>query len=156
MEISLEGKASTKNNFTKNNRADTTIEDEVSNKKVSSIKKKSETAGNKNTMMHHGKNHVKGHVRNKKSKVAYPKIILYQGPLSKAIEKMLYGKATTDEKRSQIEKMIQKMKVDKKSKVQKKPASYKMKGFVDNVNVEATHKTTTEATKNKTVNAGKF
>jgi hypothetical protein len=153
LEITLQGQAATKNNFTKNNSADSTTEDEVSNKKVSEIKKKSVTTNKKSSMIHHNKNHVKGHVRNK---VAYPKIILYQGPLSKAIEKMLYGKATTAEKRSQIEKIIHNMKDNKKSKVEKKPSMYKIKGFVDNVQVEATRKSTTETTtKNKTVNAGK-
>ncbi|XP_066918726.1 uncharacterized protein [Clytia hemisphaerica] len=120
LEINIKGAAATKNNFTKNNKPS-----ELEGKHQNLAKKKSSTGKKRSSAKHSSK-------KTKKSKIAFPKIILYQGPLSKDIARILYGKASNAKKRSEIMKIIK-----KKSKVQKK---YKVKGYVDNVAVGATKK----------------
>lgn len=123
LEINIKGQAATKNNFTKNERPGAELEGKKS------------VEGKKRSSQQVQSQHNKGSrsaKKIKKSKVAFPKIILYQGPLSKEIERMLYGKMSDTKKRSEI------MKILKRSQKTHQPQTkkYKVKGYVDNVKVD--------------------
>ena len=121
LEITINGEAATKNNFTKNDRPSDELE------------RKRSTAGKKRSPQHKVTNVKKN---TKKSK--FPKIILYQGPLSKDIERMLYGKMSSSQKKSEIMKIMKKsQKANSSSPQQQQQKKYKVKGYVDNVRVDA-------------------
>ena len=127
LEITINGQAATKNNFTKNDRPS----NELERKRSTSDKKRSQKG-----------NHAVG---KKSKKSSFPKIILYQGPLSKDIERMLYGKMSNAKRRSEIAKIL------KKSRKSQQAKKYKVKGFVDNVSVDAA----TSKKKSSQLDAGK-
>ena len=123
LEIKINGAAATKSNFTKNDRPS----DELERKRSTAGKKRSPSTQHKVT-------NVKKN--NKKSK--FPKIILYQGPLSKDIERMLYGKMSSSQKKSEIMKILKKsQKTAASSSSTQQQKKYKVKGYVDNVRVDA-------------------
>jgi len=162
LEIKTAGEASTKNNFTRSLGNEKEYAEKPS--KVEFAAKKSND-GNKKKHTHNKKQTKKHRKGSKRSRIGFPKIILYQGPLSKALEAMLKSKASGDKKRSEIERMFRHSRMmgnhvslgedesygnKKKSSVEKK--KYKVKGFVDNVqigNVAKKSVTTKEAKKDE-------